>query len=241
MDYNSISNGILMWILCMPACVLMVLECVLFFRKSLQQTKEMGIEKEVISTTIKTSAVTAIGPCLVVVAALLSLMTYVGTPLAWMRNTIIGSASEELMAANWAAEGMGIDLNSALASGTLNINFLVTAAFIMAAGQCGYLVVSAIFADKIPILSEKAGGKNQAMVLMITSGAIIGAISQMTCSQTFPLRHQTVSVVAAAGVMFALTTIKKKHPEKTWISKWSVGLSMFAGMFAGYFFSLAIK
>ncbi len=122
----------------------------------------------------------------------------------------------------------------------LDVDYLATAALVMAVGMVGFLFVSAIFADKIPTLSVRFGKHNQALVAMITSGAIIGAISNMAVSNTFPVGANTVSVLFAAAVMFTLKSIKKKHPEKLWISKWSVGISMFSGMFAGYFTSLIL-
>ena len=120
----------------------------------------------------------------------------------------------------------------------LDVDYLATAALVMAVGMVGFLFVSAIFADKIPTLSVRFGKHNQALVA--TSGAIIGAISNMAVSNTFPVGANTVSVLFAAAVMFTLKSIKKKHPEKLWISKWSVGISMFSGMFAGYFTSLIL-
>ena len=115
-EYFSQANGPVLWIACIPAVFIVMFECILFYRKSKKQAIELQIDPKLIKTSMKSSAISAIGPCVVVIATVLSLISYVGTPLAWMRNSIIGNAQEELLAANFAANGMGMDLNESLAN-----------------------------------------------------------------------------------------------------------------------------
>lgn len=77
--------------------------------------------------------------------AMLSLMLYVGAPLAWLRVDFIGSVSYELQGANFTADGMGIELGSS----AMNADFLATAAIVMSAGCIGWVIFAALFSDKM--------------------------------------------------------------------------------------------
>lgn len=76
---------------------------------------------------------------------MLSLMLYVGAPLAWLRVDFIGSVSYELQGANFAAEGMGIELGTA----AMDASYLSTASIVMTAGCIGWVVFAALFSDKM--------------------------------------------------------------------------------------------
>ena len=233
MDYQSLANSALMWIVCAVPIVIVLLECVLFFKKSRKLASDMEIDPKLIRSSMRSSAISAIGPCLVVVATVLSLISYVGTPLAWMRNSIIGNAQEELLAANFAADGMGINLNESLLNGTLNLEYLATAAFVMAAGMVGYCVTSALFSDKVELLSKKISGGNAALVPVVSLGAVAGAMTNIAVGQALPLSISTVGVLAGAALMAVFHFLKKKS-NAVWLKEWSMTISIFGGMFIAY-------
>lgn len=237
-EYFSQANGPVLWIACIPAVFIVMFECILFYRKSKKQAIELQIDPKLIKTSMKSSAISAIGPCVVVIATVLSLISYVGTPLAWMRNSIIGNAQEELLAANFAANGMGMDLNESLANGTLNLSFLSTAAFVMAAGMCGYVITSALFSDKVSLIGEKFSGGNAELLPLLTLGAVIGGMSNIVVGQSIPLGTNTIGVAVGAGIMALIQILAKKMPEKLWLKEWAMTISMFVGMIVAYAASL---
>lgn len=237
-DYFSVANGFGMWIACAVPVVIVALECILFYRWSRQQAKALDIDPKLIKASMKTSAIAAIGPTVVVIATVLALINYVGIPLAWMRNSIIGNAQEELMAANFAADGMGMNMQNALETGTLSLEFLSTAAFVMAAGMVGYVVMSGLFSDKVSLLGEKFSGGNAALLPVVTLGAVVGGMSNIVVGQALPLSVNTIGVIVSAAIMAIMQTMAKKKPDVLWLKQWSMTISMFAGMFAAYAASL---
>lgn len=150
-----------------------------------------------------------------------------------MRNSIIGNAQEELLAANFAADGMGINLNESLLNGTLNLEYLATAAFVMAAGMVGYCVTSALFSDKVELLSKKISGGNAALVPVVSLGAVAGAMTNIAVGQALPLSISTVGVLAGAALMAVFHFLKKKS-NAVWLKEWSMTISIFGGMFIAY-------
>ena len=237
-EYFNQANGILMWMACAVPVFIVMFECILFYKKSRKQAAELQIDPKLIKASMKSSAISAIGPCVVVIATVLSLISYVGTPLAWMRNSIIGNAQEELLAANFAADGMGMNLNESLANGTLNLSFLSTAAFVMAAGMCGYCITSALLSDKVELISKKLSGGNAALVPLLTLGAVVGGMSNIVVGQSLPISVNTIGAVVGAGVMIVMQLIARKNPTKLWIKEWSMTISMFSDMIIAYAASL---
>lgn len=240
MNYSEIVNSPVFWVACLPPVAIVMIECILFLKKSLKQADDLGISKNLVKQSITSSCITAIGPCLVVIATVLSLISYVGVPLAWMRNSIIGNAQEELLAANFAADGMGMNLNDALANGTLSLEFFSTAAFVMAAGMVGYVVSSAIFSDKVPVLGEKFSGGNAALLPFLTMGAVVGGMSNIVVGQALPFSINSVGVAIGAAIMAVMQILAKKNPGTVWIKEWSMTISMFGGMIIAYLVSLAV-
>ena len=237
-EYFSRANGPILWLACTPAVVIVMFVCILFYKKSRKQAEELKIDPKLIKASMKSSAISAIGPCVVVIATVLSLISYVGTPMAWMRNSIIGNAQEELLAANFAADGMGMNLNEALANGSLGLDFLSTAAFVMAAGMCGYVISSALFSDKVALIGEKFSGGNAALLPILSLGAVVGGMSNIVVGQSVPISINTIGVIVGAGVMAVIQVISRKKPSIIWLKEWAMTISMFMGMITAYGFSL---
>ena len=128
---------------------------------------------------------------------------------------------------------MGINLNESLLNGTLNLEYLATAAFVMAAGMVGYCVTSALFSDKVELLSKKISGGNAALVPVVSLGAVAGAMTNIAVGQALPLSISTVGVLAGAALMAVFHFLKKKS-NAVWLKEWSMTISIFGGMFIAY-------
>lgn len=225
--YKELANSPLMWIACAPAILLVLYQAWIFYRRSRKDAKRMGITDEQIKAAIRSAGVTSVGPCFVMLTAMLSLMLYVGAPLAWLRVDFIGSVSYELQGANFTAEGMGIELGSS----AMNADFLASAAVVMSAGCIGWIIFAALFSDKMDVVNKKMAGGNAALVPVLGTGALIGVFASVTLDRLYPLRNQAFAVFASAAAMFVLQTYNKKA-KKQWIREWSITICMLIGMLA---------
>jgi len=61
-------------------------------------------------SAMKSSFITSLGPSVVILTGLLSLLVTVGGPMAWMRLSFIGAVMFELMAAGFGAEAVGVKM-----------------------------------------------------------------------------------------------------------------------------------
>lgn len=119
MEYLSIANSPLMYILVIAGIGFVLLQSALHLRMALRRAKEINMDTKKIKNTIKSAAAFSIVPTLPIIIALITLIPVFGTPWPWFRLSVVGSASYELMAADLAAKGSG----TSLAEGLNNIAF----------------------------------------------------------------------------------------------------------------------
>ena len=81
-EYNAIANSLIMWLACAPGILIVFYQSWLFFCKSKTDALKVGLTKQQVNAAIRSAVVTSVGPCFVMLTAMLSLMLYVGAPLA---------------------------------------------------------------------------------------------------------------------------------------------------------------
>ena len=95
LPYLKLQIVYFMWISCIPA-VALVFSRRTFYEEGLKTGPQMGVTKEQMKEAAKSSLVASIGPSIVIVTGMVSLLASVGGPLAWMRLAFIGSVMYEL-------------------------------------------------------------------------------------------------------------------------------------------------
>ncbi|MDR1622486.1 MAG: DUF5058 family protein [Synergistaceae bacterium] len=224
-EYNAMANSIIMWIACAPGILIVFYQSWLFFRKSKTDALRIGLTKQQVNAAIRSAAVTSVGPCFVMLTAMLSLMLYVGAPLAWLRVDFIGSVTYEIQAASIAADSMGMELGSS----QLTTDYLATAAMVMTSGCIGWVVFGAVFSDKMEKVNSFMAGGNAAIVPILGTGALIGVYSSMTLDRLYPFKNQAIAVIVGGIVMFFIQNYNNKA-KKQWLREWGLTICMVAGM-----------
>lgn len=226
-EYTSMANSPLMWLACTPGVLIVLWMAWLYFRKSCKVAGQIGLSGKQVSAASRSALITSIGPCFVMLTAMLSLMLYVGAPLAWLRVDFIGGLNYEMSGAIFAAEGMGIEFGSA----EMDASYLAAAAIVMGGGCLGWVVFVALFADKMDKVNRVLAGGNAKLIPIIGTGAIIGTYSSLTWDRVLPVDTQLISVVTAAALMWALTGLNRKMSIQ-WLKEWSLSISMIGGAVA---------
>ncbi|GAA6515102.1 DUF5058 family protein [Merdimmobilis hominis] len=203
----------------------------MFTKKAMKDGKRMGITDEQFKTAISASFTASIGPSIVILIGMVSLLASVGGPLSWMRLAYIGSVTFELGAADKAATAAGAQLGTS----SMTAEVFACCAWVMCICCLGWIIVSALFTDKMDVLRAKASGGSPEKLAIISAGGTMGAFSYMTFDRAFPLNVQTYAAVIGFVVMFVLISYGKKSGAK-WPAKWGMTIAMFAGMLGGAFF-----
>lgn len=224
-SYLEVANSALMWLACAPGLMVVLYMAYLYFKRSREDAPKIGLTKEQVNASIRAAVATSVGPCFVMLTAMLSLMMYVGGPLAWLRVNFIGSVSYELQGANYAAEGMGLTLGV----DQLNLDFLATAAVVMSFGCVGWVVFSALFSDKMETVNMKMAGGNKALVPILGTGALIGVFASMSMDRIVPFGTPAFAVLSSAALMFVIQKYNEKA-DKQWLKEWGLTICMLFGM-----------
>ena len=179
-NYLELANSPLMWVGAAIAVGIVVFQSVLFFRKSLKAAKEIGIEQEKINMAIKSSAISSIGPSIVILVTMISLIVSMGAPVSWMRLSFIGSVNYEAMAAGFGAQAMGATLEN------LTPVAFACGVWTMICGSLGWLIFTLLFTDKMDKVNHLISKGNSKMVPIISAGAML---ENMEIAKAHSLSH----------------------------------------------------
>jgi hypothetical protein len=226
-EYNSMANSIFMWIACVPGVLIVLYQALKFFLKSKKSAASVGLSIKQVNSAIRSAAITSIGPCFVMLTTMLTLMLYVGAPLAWLRVDFIGSAIYELQAADLTSGALGVELGSA----AMDSSFLATSVLVMGLGCIPWVLFAAIFSDKMEKVNKVMAGGNAKAIPIIGTGGLIGIFCSLTADKVYPVKTQIVAVIVAALVMLVIQKYNDKH-DKQWVKEWSLTICMLCGMVA---------
>ena len=220
MDALQIANSLPMWIACGVAVVLVIVQALIFIKKAIDAAPQVGVTKEQVNKAIKSSALTSIGPSIVVLSGMLSLLVTVGGPMGWMRLSFIGSVMFESIAAGIGTNAVGVEL-----SGNMPPIALVMAVWTMIIGSVGWIIFSTFAADKMDKIQNKLAGSNPAGLTIISTGAIIGVFAAM-CGQKLVMVDKTALATVLGGIcMFAMMTLTKNEKFAK-LREWNLTIAM---------------
>ena len=239
LEYLKLANSPLMWISVIPAVALVVLQATMFTKRAVSDGLKMGVTKEQMMIGAKSAATAAIGPSIVVVIGMVALLASVGGPVAWMRLAYIGSVTYELGAADKATAAVGCQL------GTSNMTeeAFACAVWVMCICCLGWIIISALFTDKMGVLRDKVAGSNAAKMAVISPGGGMGAFGYQCFDRAFPIvsngsfSAQTAAVIVGFIVTVALTLYANKT-NASWAKKFGMTIAMIVGMIGGTIFLL---
>lgn len=223
-NYADIANSPVLWFITALAVGLVLFQSVDFLKKSFTAGKAMGISDERLKIAFKTGAISAIGPSVVIVIGMVSLLIVVGGPTALMRLAYIGNVAYELLAVEFAADAHGV----ALTDPNIPKEVFCTALWGMAVGCVGWLVFTAMFTHKMDDFKNKLAAGSAAMIPVISSAAMLGAYGYLNAGYVISMDANTVALLAGFVIMLIITIVYKKTSKK-WLNEWGLTFAMVGG------------
>ena len=107
--YFSVANSPVMAAFCGLAILVVLVQAAIFFRTAWKRALELGFEKKDLMKVVKSSALFSVVPSLPIIISYMILMPVLGKFFAWLRLSVIGSASYETLAANMAVTSLGFE------------------------------------------------------------------------------------------------------------------------------------
>lgn len=226
--YMNVANSPWLWAAATPVILVVLIQAGLFLRQSWKSGKEMGLSDEQLRTGLKTGIISAIGPAIAVLAAMLALIATIGGPVAWMRLSVIGSIAFELPAAELGISQLGF----AFGDDGITETAFATAVWTMTLGGIGWLLVSALGTPHMEKARQKVVGGRDTLLPIITSGAMLGAFAYFVSGEVTSGAPETGSVAMGGVVMASLLKIADRK-DIQWIREWALGTAMGVGLIVG--------
>ena len=225
MDYLQIANSFPMWVAAGLAIALVLFQAIIFAKKSYGTGKEIGLTELQMKSAMKSSFITSLGPSVVILTGLLSLLVTVGGPMAWMRLSFIGSVMFEMMAVGFGTEAvgvkMGIDPMTELA--------FANAVWTMILGSIGWIVFAVLTADKMEKVQVKFSKGDKGLLAIISVAAMLGSFGSLVSGHLLAMNNNTIAAVAGGMIMLVLSPLAEKKQIK-WLKEWALTFALFGGM-----------
>lgn len=241
MDVMNLANSIPMWIACGIPVALVIVQAVLFAKSAYGAGKNVGLTDAQMKKAMKSSAVTSIGPSIVVLSGMLSLLVTVGGPVGWMRLSMIGSVMFESIAAGLGTSAVGVTLGT----DPMTEEAFAMAVWTMILCSIGWVLFATFSANKMDKIEHKLSKGNAGTLTTIASCAIIGVFSAMCASHLSKPFYSMVlkadaAVMGAAwknalacvlgAVIMAILTTAANKKDIGWLKEWSLTITILAAM-----------
>ncbi|MBU3917898.1 DUF5058 family protein [bacterium] len=224
-NYLEIANSPGMWVACSAIIVVVFVQVIKLTRISLKAGQAIGMSKKDMFVAFRSGFTVTIVPAIAILLGLALLIPRLGLPFPWMRLSVIGSVSYELIAAGIAAAEMGLDG----LSGNFTGEVFAVAVWTMSLGAAVGLLVVALMTPSIDKLKNKIAGGDDQWMQILSSAAFFGAVSYMA---TQPLVKGGSSLMALLGgfLSMALIGIIITVGKQNWLKEWALSLSIVLGM-----------
>lgn len=225
MDVSALQNSPLLWITCGIPVVLVIVQALVFAKNAYEAGPKVGLSQKQMKAAMKSSAIVSIGPSIVILSGMLSLLVTVGGPVAWMRLSLIGSVMFESLAAGFGTASVGVELGA----GTMTELAFTMALWTMILCSIGWVLFATISANQMDKVQQKIAGGNLAKLSVISTSAIIGSFASFSAQHLVKLNKYSLAVVLGGVLMFILQTLCEKK-NIAWLREWALTIAILGGM-----------
>lgn len=228
MDYIKMVNSLDLIIFVIFIILFVMVQTLIFMKKGWKEALRLGVTKEDLIKTVKSSIAISILPSIPIVMTAFIMIPVLGVPLSWARTTLIGSEGMELMCATMVADTVGVPFTP---SG-MNITAFVNGAWVMSIGASICLPYALIAVKPICNKLDVYRKKDTRWITIFSVCAIVAILSEMAVDNARKGTSSLITVIFCFIVSYLCTLIGKNEKFK-WITEFSFPVTMLFGLFIG--------
>lgn len=247
MEFNiSQLNAPGLFLICGAIILAVMAVCVLFTVRAWRAGIAIGMDRKKLKRTITASATFTLIPSISILLGVIALSGTLGTPLPWLRLSVIGALHYEASVADIAARNIGM---TGLNATEMTATAYTTIALLMTVGIIWGMVCMVLFGKRYcnRLQRPKESGKSgagfgdlamKAMFIGLISayiGSYIGGFVSLPAHDYMPLIVMAVSACAMAVFLYFVE--KKKI---SWLDNFSMAGSMLVSMAAAVVVGLIV-
>lgn len=226
-NYLSIANGFGMWVAVSCIIIVVFIQAIRISFIAFRAGKAIGMSGRDLRLAFRTGFTTAIVPSIAVLLGLAIMIPKLGVPFPWMRLSVIGSVTYELMAAGIGASEMGLEGLSADFNGMAYAN----AVWAMSIGCIFNLIMAAFFTPKIMKLKDRIAGGDEGWMKTLTAAAFFGAVGYMVAQPVVKGGAPLAALVGGFATMLILGAAITAA-RQNWLKEWALSIAIIGGMAA---------
>ena len=212
-----------------------IAQSVFFLIRALRRAKEKGMDMSVIKKTVISSALFTIAPAVSILVGVITLSYSLGIPLPWLRLSVIGSLSYEMIAAERALAAFGLNFTEAITDPQV----YVTVVWVMTFGIAVGLILTPLLAKKIQNGMKKIENSDKKWREIFSNAMFLGMISAFLgfvfCDVTNVFKGDTsglipVVVFFSSALVMAVCGICATKLKQRWLNDYALPISLICGM-----------
>lgn len=231
MDSNAIINGPYLFIAGVVVFCFVLLQSIVFLRKAWRRGKEIGLSTQKMKNAVSQSAVFSIVPSIPIVLALIALAPTMGVPFSWIRLSVIGSMSYEVMAAGAVASNAGLG-SDAIGSGVavgLPLDVFSAAMWVMTIGILAGLIFNLFFMKKYQSKISQMYERNTRWTNILISALFMGIIATLGGQQIARGGVALATLLTSAAIMLVVAGIAKLLKQK-WLEEFALPIAILGSL-----------
>ena len=155
---------------------------------------------------------------------MIAFMAIMGGPFAWLRLSIIGTITTEMLGATAGATALGVELGGP----DYGIIGFANSVWVITLNTWGFFLVNLIFAHRIEKFKGFIDRYDTKMFDAVGMAVMIGCIAKFLSGQCVGGLPKVVAAVSGFVIMLIFMAIGKKKPK---FNEFALGLAMLAAIF----------
>ena len=239
-----VDSPVIIFVIGAIIAAVIILMSLVFLFKAVRRAKAIGMDKKVVTETIRNSAIFSIGPSIPIVIGVGIMMQFLGLAIPWIRLTVIGALQYEMLAMNQAGVAAGVGDAVAIA----------TAVVIMTIAILTGPLFNAIFykkdQNKLYDLQKKNERKMNAITGAMLAGMLSGIMSAIIVGACFTIGNPpeadasgvvtygeiTLITLASSVVLTAICGAIMIFGKQKWMESYALPISILGSLAIAFAF-----
>lgn len=239
-----VDSPVIIFVIGAIIAAVIILMSLVFLFKAVRRAKAIGMDKKVVTETIRNSAIFSIVPSIPIVIGVGIMMQFLGLAIPWIRLTVIGALQYEMLAMNQAGVAAGVGDAVAIA----------TAVFIMTIAILTGPLFNAIFykkyQNKLYDLQKKNERKMNAITGAMLAGMLSGIMSAIIVGACFTIGNPpeadasgvvtygeiTLITLASSVVLTAICGAIMIFGKQKWMESYALPISILGSLAIAFAF-----
>ena len=227
MGFFDVANGPLLYGLAIVIVAFVLVQSLLFLRKAWKEAKRIGLSTAKLKKAVTSSAIFSVVPSLPIIISLFAMMPLLGIPLPWIRLSVVGSASYELVAAESASSGLGYSTMAEASTG--GASAFAAIAIVMTVGIIWGLSFSTVYQKKLQSTMTNMREKDTRWAALLVDCLFVGLASAFG-GQMIAAGGVTLLTLLTSLVLMILLTLLSKVRGFRWLESFAMSISMVGAM-----------